>query len=137
MRNGIHTLRGQLTFPMAAPLRSQLFNGSFTKNFKVIDVNIFPESTVNNDAMLIMHFDDVVKVLADADDNAQFGWATMDYGGGPSTSYVDPDHIIVNDLFCSVLAANPGTINYVIKLQRVVTSMPAAILDEVKSRSQS
>jgi hypothetical protein len=137
MRNGIHTLRGQLTFPMAAPLRSQLFNGSFTKNFKVKEVHIFPTSTINNDAMLIMHFDDVVKVLADADDNAQFGWATMDYGGGPSQAYVDPDHIIVNDLFCSVLAANPGTINYVIKLERISTTLPQSILDEVKNRQQS
>lgn len=136
MRGGIHTLRGQLTFPMAAPLRSQLFNGSFTKNFKVIEVNIFPATAVNNDAILIMHFDDVVKVAADADDNAQFGWAAID-ALAQDWSYVDPDHIIVNDLFCSLISAAPGTINYIIKLERVTTTLPQTILDEVKNKLQS
>lgn len=137
MRNGIHTLRGQLTFPMAAPLRSQLFNGSFTSNFKVVSVNIFPATPINNDVILILHFDDVLKLQADADDNGQFGWATTD-ALAQDWAYVDPDHIIVNDLFCSVLAANPGAVvNYIIKLERIKTTLPQAILDEVKSKLQS
>jgi len=137
MRNGIHTLRGQISLPMTAPLRSAMFNGSFTKNFKVQSIHIFPVNTINNDTVVIMHFDDVLKIAADANDNAQFGWASVDYGGGPNIDYVDPDHIIVNDLFVSAIAANPGLINYVIKLKRVTTTMPEAILDEVKNRQQT
>jgi hypothetical protein len=136
MRGGIHTLRGQLTIPLAAPLRSQLFNGSFTENFKVKEVNIFPATAVNNDAILILHFDDVLKTVANADDNAQFGWAAID-ALAQDWSYVDPDHIIVNDLFCSLIGANPGTINYVIKLEKVKTSLPQTILEEVKNKLQS
>jgi hypothetical protein len=75
MRKGIHTLRGTLTLPMTEPVRKTLFNGSFTKNFKVIDVQIFPAAIVNNDAMLILHFDDNLKLTASAKDSAQFGWA--------------------------------------------------------------
>jgi hypothetical protein len=137
MRNGVHTLRGQLSLPMTAPLRSQLFNGSFTKNFRVESIHVFPVNTINNDTIVIMHFDDVLKTAADANDNGQFGWSTLDYGGGPVINYVDPDHIIVNDLFVSAIAANPGLVNYIIKLRRITTTLPQAILDEVKSQLQS
>ena len=73
MKRGIHTLRGQLTLPMIEPRRSSLFNGSWTQNFKVVDVQIFQAGVVNNDTMLILHFDDVLKTAASASDNGQFG----------------------------------------------------------------
>ena len=135
MRNGIHTLRGQITLPMLAPLRSQLFNGSWTKNFKVTDVQIFQAAAVNNDTVLVLHFDDVLKATANANDNAQFGWANID-ALAQDWSYVDPDHVIVQDLFVSAFAANPGTVNYVIKLERIKTTTTEAILDEVKNKLQ-
>ena len=137
MRRGIHTLRGQITTPMAAPIRAPLFNGSWTKNFKVIDVQIFPAAPANNDAVLILHFDDDLKTTADASDNSQFGWGNID-GLAQDWSYVDPDHIIVNDLFVSAISANPGLqLNYVIKLERTTTTMNQTILDEVKNKLQS
>ena len=136
MRNGVHTLRGQLTLPMTAARRAALFNGSWTRNFKVIDVQIFPSAAVNNDTLLVLHFDDNVKTSLDASDNAQFGWATTD-GLAQDWSYVDPDHIIVNDLFISALGANPGQVNYVIKLEQTSTTMSQTILDEVKNKLQS
>lgn len=136
MRRGIHTLRGQLEMPMTEPQRASLFNGSFTKNFKVVDVQIFPDSVVNNDTLLILHFDSNLKTNMDAADNAQFGWAATD-ALAQDWSYIDPDHIIVQDLFISALAAAPGIVNYVIKLEQVTTTTSEAILDEVKSQLQS
>ncbi len=136
MKCGTYTLRGQLTLPMTEPQRKALFNGSFTKNFKVKDVQIFPSGVVNNDTLLILHFDDELKVAMDASDNGQFGWAATD-ALAQDWSYVDPDHIIVQDLFITALAAAPGNVNYVIKLEQVKTSMPEAILDEVKNQLQS
>ena len=136
MRNGIHTLRGQLTLPMTQPIRKTLFNGSFTKNFKVVDVQIFPSQVVNNDAILILHFDNSLKVEASAKDNAQFGWANID-ALAQDWSYIDPDHVIINDLHISAIAAAPMTLNYVIKLERITITMSQSILDEVKNRQQS
>ena len=136
MRRGIHTLRGNIILPMTQPLRSALFNGSFTQNFEVISVQIFPEAIANNDTILVMHFDDNLKTTADASDNAQFGWATTD-ALAQDWSYVDPDHIIVNDLFVSAFAAAPGSVNYVIKLRRKKTTVSEAIFDEVKNKLQS
>lgn len=136
MRNGIHTLRGKLDLPMTAPQRSALFNGSFTRNFKVIDVQIFPENLVNNDTILILHFDDNLKAGANAADNAQFGWATTD-ALAQDWSYVDPDHIIIQDLFISAVGVAPGTVNYVVKLEATTTSLSQAILDEVKNNLQA
>ncbi|HIA03976.1 MAG TPA: hypothetical protein EYN66_19095, partial [Myxococcales bacterium] len=116
MRNGIHTLRGTIETPQGIARRAALFNGSWTKNFKVVSVNIFPSTIVNNDAILILHFDDVQKLEANAKDNAQFGWATTD-GLAQDWSYVDPDHILVDDLFISANTAAPGEVNYIIKLE--------------------
>lgn len=136
MRNGIHTLRGKLTLPMTEPIRKTLFNGSFTRNFKVVDIQIFPSVIVNNDAILILHFDNNLKLDASAKDNAQFGWANID-ALAQDWSYVDPDHVIVNDLHISAIAAAPGELNYVIKLERINTSLSQSILDEVKNRQQN
>lgn len=136
MRNGIHTLRGKLTLPMVEPIRKTLFNGSFTRNFKVVDIQIFPSVIVNNDAILILHFDNNLKLEASAKDNAQFGWANID-ALAQDWSYVDPDHVIVNDLHISAIAAAPAELNYVIKLERINTSLSQSILDEVKNRQQN
>lgn len=136
MRKGIHTLRGQLSLPMTEARRTQLFNGSWTKNFKVVDVQIFPASPVNNDTLLVLHFDDNLKNAFDARSNAQFGWAATD-ALAQDWSYIDPDHVIVQDMFISAFAAAPGLVNYVIKVERITTTMPEAILAEVKSQLQS
>ena len=136
MRNGVHTLRGTLTLPMTEPVRKTLFNGSFTKNFKVVDIQIFPAAIINNDAMVILHFDNNLKLLASAKDNAQFGWANID-ALAQDWSYVDPDHVIVNDIHISGIAAGAGDINYVIKLERITTNLSQSILDEVKNRQQN
>ena len=136
MRNGIHTLRGTLTLPMTEPIRKTLFNGSFTNNFKVVDIQIFPSVILNNDAMVILHFDNNLKVDASAKDNAQFGWANID-ALAQDWSYVDPDHVIINDIHISAIAAGAGDINYVIKLERITTTMSQSILDEVKNRQQN
>ena len=121
---------------MSEPRRAPLFNGSWTKNFKVVDVQIFPSGTVNNDTVLILHFDDSLKTAADASDNAQFGWATTD-GLAQDWSYVDPDHIVIDDMFISGVGANPGIVNYVVKLERKSTSLSQTVLDQVKNRSQA
>jgi len=136
MRNGIHTLRGQISLPMTAPKRSILWNGLWTQNFKVVDVQIFPSVLVNNDTLLILHFDDVLKAGADASDNQQFGWASTD-ALAQDWSYVDPDHIIVQDLFVSAIGVAPGIVNYVIKLEKTKTTMNQTLLDEVKNMGQS
>ena len=136
MRNGIHTLRGTLELPMTEARRTALFNGSFTSNFKVIDIQIFPSVIANNDAIVILHFDDVLKTEASGKDSAQFGWAAID-GLAQDWSYVDPDHVIINDLHISGIAAGAGDINYVIKLERITTNLSQSILDEVKNRQQN
>jgi len=43
----------------------------------------------------------------------------------------------VNDLFISAISAHPGQVNYVIKLERVTTTLSEAILDQVKAKLQS
>ena len=136
MRNGIHTLRGTIDLPMTEPVRAALFNGSWTLNFKVVDFQIFPSALLNNDTIAIIHFDNQLKAVAEAKDNAQFGWATTD-ALAQDWSYVDPDHVIVDDMFISAIGVAAGTVNYVIKLERTKTSVSEALLDEVKSKLQS
>lgn len=136
MRKGIHTIRGQITLPMAQPVQHQLFNGSFTKNFIVEKLDIFQSSVVNNDTTVILHYDNVLKATANADDNAQFGWATVD-ALAQDWEYLDPNHLIVEDLYVTALSANPGTINYIITLKRKTTTLPQTIMAEIKANQQS
>ena len=136
MRCGIHTLRGQLELPMTEAKKKFLFNGSWTRNFKVVDVQIFPDQIVNNDALFILHYDNVLKAGPDAADTAQFGWAGID-GMVQQWTYVDPDHVLVNDVFMSAISAVPGILNYVVKMEQITTTISEAILDEVKAQQQA
>lgn len=121
---------------MLEPRRAALFNGSFTENFEVVSVQIFPESIANNDTILVLHLNDDLQATANAENPTQIGWATTD-ALAQDWSYIDPDHIIVNDLFLSAFGAAPGTVNYVVKLRRKRTTIYEAMFDEVKNRQQA
>ena len=136
MRKGIHTLRGQIALPMTEPIEHQLFNGSFTKNFIVEKLDIFQSTIANNDTTVILHYDDVLKVAANADDNAQFGWATVD-ALAQDWEYLDPNHLLVENLYVTALSAGPGTINYIITLKRKTTTLSQSIMAEIKANQQS
>ncbi|HIA03886.1 MAG TPA: hypothetical protein EYN66_18615, partial [Myxococcales bacterium] len=153
MRNGIHTIRGTLPWRLAVgalspldPTRLLLDNGNFRENFIVESFDIFPTGTeaLSHDAF---SQDATIGVLATtfkgavagnstpseiegsgADDSRQIGWHISD--NLRQRFSLDPDHLIVEDLFINAWTVNTGIgtlhppnqkLSYIIKLRRVTT----------------
>jgi len=168
MRNGIHTIRGTLPWvlgvgaiPPGNPVRLLLDNGNFRENFIVESFDIFPTGTeaLSHDAFSA---DATIGVLATriegavagdgapseiegagADDNRQIGWHISDNLRHRFT--LDPDHLIVEDLFINAWVVNAGTgalfspnqkLSYIIKLKQVTTPIAQAVLALIKERAQ-
>jgi hypothetical protein len=75
----------------------------------------------------------------DASDNRQIGWAVTVYGTGSleggQISVIDPDHIVVRDLYIRNENSN-DEVNYLIELEAVDLTDDQAILTLIKERSQ-
>jgi len=167
MRNGLHTIRGVFNWSIGAndattdPIRLLLDNGDFRKNFIVESFNCFPTgmngithnlwaqsgtvcvlATRFNGA--IANTDRVGQIRgAGANDNRQIAWSLFD--STAQVDYIDPEHLIVEDLFINAWIIDHGVgvhylpnqeISYVIKLRQVKTPIEQAILALVKERAQ-
>ena len=168
MRNGIHTIRGTLpwtlgvgSIPPGEPVRLLLDNGDFRENFIVESFDIFPTGTesTSHDPFSA---DATIGVLATriegavagdgapseiegagADDSRQIGWHIGNNIRNRFT--LDPEHLIVEDLFINAWIVNSGTgvlympnqkLSYIIKLKRVTTPIAQAVLALIKERAQ-
>jgi len=84
---------------------------------------------------------DVINALnvAEAGDNRQFAWSTIERSASvimlPSTTIIDPDHIVNRDLFLNLNATN-GSYNYLIEAQVVELTDDEAIITIIKETSQ-
>jgi len=76
-------------------------------------------------------------------DNRQIGWSSANVQGtaglqAPFT-LIDPDHIVIQDLFIQAQVGNAGgndLVNYFIELERVSLTDDQAIITLIKERSQ-
>lgn len=132
----IHSLRGQL----AANEKRRLIvdDGRFTDAHIVEAFEVWSRAVSTGD--------DVEAILAfergglsgsnDAGDNRQIGWSYQFIGtqGGLQGSVIDPDHIVVRDLWIENLAAVPC--NYLVILRPRTISEDQAVLALIKERSQ-
>ena len=167
MRKDIHTIKGVFhwdTGPNVAtvdPKRLILDNGDFEKNFIVESFEVFPtgmESVSHNP----FPANGTVAVLATrpggavaagtvdskirgamVNDDRQIGWSLFD--AQQMISHLDPDHIIVEDLWvnCWVVDGASGAlyqpnqpVGYIIKLRQVKNPIFEAIMALVKARAQ-
>ena len=75
----------------------------------------------------------------DFSDNTQVAWAAMDGATNAftnATSIVDPDNLIVEDLFVSVLSEAATTVNYIIYMDKYAISDWKGALAMVRNSSQ-
>jgi hypothetical protein len=162
------TLRGIIPVGSLAwtnPIRLQLANGTFTKNFKVVEFDIFPNmnrkggtnrqgsysnATSNTDLMnvcLALEKSAFTSGEFRFNDSRQIGWFQ---GYGHTTpdqyrSFLDPNHIIVQDLWLGAYGIDmqDGSseltkvpLNYHIIVEEVSSSMNEAVLQLIKEQSQ-
>lgn len=129
----VRTLRGQIA---ANSLKTALnYEGTdLTKGWKILSItvcdSVAPVSAQSDG--VIMHTDDVQKTRFSLTDNQTIGFAGR--GSGNDFTVVDPNHIIVNDLYLSNLDSSPAT--YMIELTEVKIDPTFNIIYQIKERAQ-
>jgi len=161
------TLRGIIprgSLAWTNPIRLQLNNGDFTRNYKVVEWEIFPcmnrlggTSTMGSYTAITSNSNmtNVCLALEESgltggdfrfNDSRQIAWA-QGYGTTPLSfrQSLDPNHIIVQDLWLGAYAfdINDGStetttvdLNYRIVVEIVSSSMNEAVLQLIKEQSQ-
>jgi hypothetical protein len=93
-----------------------------------------------DDVDCILSLSPTVTAEMDASDNRQIGWARETTTAGTrlaSMSIIDPDHVVVQDLWISNLAVTAGDeANYLVILEAKELSDNESVLQLIKERSQ-
>jgi len=161
-----YTLRGSFPFQendqvtVLPPERKQLWNGSFSKNWIIDDIQIVITSHNHDEKMLS---DDMVHLVIatrhngalpsfsistqvqgpTVRDNRQVWWGSMDSGNFQTV--LDPENLVVEDLYVNGWYSDQQTgaifaltqdIGYVITLREERTSLPRTILTLIKELAQ-
>ena len=142
---GEYTVRG--TIAEGVLDRIQLFDGKFSTGYKVVDFRIMSSSlassSYNAAARLSTEEIDAMPssgTMVNFDDNRQIGWAVTQgatNGSGFLGAILDPDHLIVEDLFIS--GQNGGSdidICYLITMEKYEFSDWKGALTMVRNKSQ-
>ena len=144
----LYTMRGQVT-EAENPIRLTLFDGKFDTGYKVISFRVGPHgiydsAAIGVSARLETEPTGEVEALWNWGDNRQIAWAEYvhmwntagDYATG-STSIIDPDNMIIEDLYLVANSQNEGNVNYMIQLQKYDITDWEGALSMVRNRSQA
>lgn len=154
-RDRIRTLRGSVEFPARAggdPVntgRRQLIldDGRINVGYRVIDFRIWNSDMIGGSdafacqAHLAMGLE-TTSALPRASDNREISWSAYNTSSGNILSdfrLVDPDHIVVRDLFLifpQVTNQTATSVNYYILMEEYDISDQEAIISIIKEESQ-
>jgi len=136
------TLRGQFT---EGDLKRLIVDdGRLNHGYRVVSFVISgdPQSG-GNDAFATLSLDSDGGNVWDWSDNRQIAWASTNMqtlsGAQSPFAVIDPDHVIIMDLWIQGTVAGGGgtdAINYLIELEPVELSNDQTILTLIKERSQ-
>jgi len=132
----LHTLRGQLE---PNELRRLILDdGMFTEGHKITSFEVWAISqTSSDDPAAILALSDKIGTEFDAGDSRQIGWAmqtTTSTTRLMSFNTIDPDHVILRDLYIRNISADPT--NYLITLVPIRITEDQAVLQLIKESSQ-
>lgn len=136
------TLRGQVV--EGDVKRLIVDDGRLNHGYKVVHFVISGDpSNSAGDAFATLSLDYDAPLIWDWSDNRQIGWAStqVDIVSGltPPFSVLDPDHIVIMDLYIQGRVGTAGgsdSINYLIEIEPVELTDDQAILALIKERSQ-
>lgn len=132
-----HTLRGQVD--ASETKRLIVDDGNLTSGHRVKEFHIFATNTsLGDDPAAILGLQANMGGNWRADDNRQIGWAAMKTSPSQDLqtfSLVDPEHIVIRDLY---IYNYTGVIaNYLIVIEPVSLNEDEAVLQLIKERSQN
>jgi hypothetical protein len=132
----VHTLRGRVD--ASTTKRLVVDDGRFTHVMKVVEFYVWSEGLASGDdpECLLAKNLDIGPGIADASNGNQIAWAGMRVSStavGPF-SIVDPDHLVISDLYISNISA--ATANYLIVMKDDTITEDEAVLQLIKERAQ-
>jgi len=170
VRDGVHTIRSGFSdlHNPTVPRRYVLDNGNYKENMKITRLELIPNSgalTTNNHDVaspIIMYFvlatsaagatpldnnnssDENVNYGLRLQDSRQIGWGFIDESQGYHRCFVDPEHIVPNDLYVNAYSlGDTGTpttlgsgLSFMIVMERVKESGAQGLLQAVKQITQ-
>jgi len=132
-----HTLRGRVD--QNATKRLILNDGRLNHGMVVKEFYVWTISQASGDDVdCILSLSGTVTGEMDASDNRQIGWAretTTATTRLMSTSIIDPDHVVVQDLWISNIGTD-GASNYLVILEAKELNDNESVLQLIKERSQ-
>jgi len=144
MRAGrIRTLRGQLTVTAGGTAKQQLIvdDGLLNRGYKVLDWYLWENGGTPTQFASVLSMQPVIAGNdMKADDNTQIGWiwqSNITQGGGIKETILDPNHIIVRDLYVTIMNANNDDYNFMVVVEEVSITSDEAIINIIKEESQS
>ena len=109
-------------------------DGQFDVGYKVTNFQAVPASGAGwNDASLILTTNVTGTTQINAEDNRQIGWIVFGINDG-TVSMLDPDHVVVNDLYVYCGAAT--SFDYMVTVERVELTDNESVIHMIKERSQ-
>jgi len=142
---GEYTTKGSI--PEGIEEKITLFDGRFDTAFRVTDFVIWASdaSSSSNDCLARLSTESLGAMpssgnMMDASDNRQIAWAGIQAGtagfNNPA-SIIDPDNLIVEDLFVSGQSGGSSiTLNYLIKMEKYNITDWQGALTMVRNKSQ-
>ena len=146
---GGYTCKGKITSADIgpSPKRIILFDGKFTTGYRIVGFDIAP-SDMDNESNNVY----VGKLTTDSrggvgakdwdwDSNFEMAWATVGFdannpGSGTATSWIDPDNLIIEDLYLYTTSGGDLEMNYMITLEKYSFSDWRGALAMVRNSSQ-
>ena len=136
----IRTLRGQCNHDEVKHLI--IDDGNFNHAFKVLEFKVLSidPRTGNQDAWGTLATNENGASLWDLSDSRQIGWAGQTIASSdspePTMALIDPDHIVVRDLYVYGQDAVGQGFQYFIRLESVLIDDDNAIIALIKESSQ-
>lgn len=141
-RTRVRTLRGQIKVTGGTGKQQLIVDdGLINRGYKVIGFYVWEHEgrNVAFNASLSMQ-PSLAASQMDASDNSQIAWVwqgSAASGWGWKEYILDPDHIIVRDLYVTVKDAADDLYNFMVEVEEYAISNDEAIINIIKEGSQS
>lgn len=136
--NRVRTLRGKLTDLNVK--RIIVDDGRPNHGYRVLDFRVWPVGGGTDVCYGILGLSYDMATDGDASDNRQIAWSSSGYSASPTFagqySVIDPDHVVITDLYIAATTANVDPTNYMIVVEPITLNDDEAILALIKERSQ-
>jgi hypothetical protein len=140
---GEYTVRGSILDGGLSKI--ELFDGSFKTAYRVVEFTIFPEdplvSTSDVSGVLMTENTGVPSPMWQAALNTQIAWSSVHMAGTAAAAspfeVIDPDNLIVEDLFIHINNTSSQSSNYFIRMEKYEISDWQGALAMVRAKAQN